>query len=181
MKQTLLILIAAGVAFAQGGTTTVGQLFDGQLKMVESEVIPAVEAMPEAKFNFKPTNGAFGNVRTFAEQAKHLAAVTYICAAAAKKEKPPVDTGGEAGPASAKTKAQVVQFVKDSFAYAHTAAASISEDNALEMVKSPFGGPDMARAAIMSCPIWHSFDHYGQMAVYLRLNNVVPPASRGGQ
>jgi len=179
MKPALLLLIAAGAAFAQN--TTVGKVFDDQLKMVESEFVPAVEAMPEAKFNFKPANGAFSNVRTFAEQAKHVAAVNYICAAGAKKEKPPVDTGGEAGPATAKSKAEVVKFVKDSFAYAHTAAAALSEDNALEMVKSPFGGPDQPRAGILSCVIWHSFDHYGQMAVYLRLNNIVPPASRGNQ
>jgi hypothetical protein len=177
MKKTLFLLLAAGAAFAQGGKTTVSKVYDGELSMAEREIVPAVEAMPEAKFNFAPTDGNFKDVRTFAQQAKHLAAVVYIAAAGVKNEKPPVDTGGEAGPESMKTKAQIVQFVKDAFSYAHTAFATLNSENELDLVKSPFGGPDAARARWASVVLWHSFDHYGQMVVYLRMNGIVPPAS----
>ena len=107
-----------------------------------------------------------------------MATVIYLVSAAAKGEKPPLELGGESGPDSIKTKAQVVQFVKDAFAYAHKTMATLTSQNELDMVKSPFGGPDMARGALAALTISHSFDHYGQMVVYLRMNGVVPPASR---
>jgi uncharacterized damage-inducible protein DinB len=118
-------------------------------------------------------------VRTFGEQVKHIAAVNYMAGAAAAKEKPPVDPGtGENGPDSVKTKAQIVQFLKDSFAYGHQVMAGLTAENQLEMVPAPFPGmPPMARGFIANLTIWHSFDHYGQMAVYARMNGVIPPAS----
>src|SRR5262249_26118033 len=125
-----------------------------------------------------PKNGAFEGVRTFGEQAKHLAAVVYLVAAASQGEKPPVDTDGEKGPASAATKDQIVAFVKAAFAYAHKAAVSLTPANEMEQMQSPFGNSKASRAGILNEAIWHSFDHYGQMVVYARMNNIVPPASR---
>jgi hypothetical protein len=55
---------------------------------------------------------------------------------------------------------------------------TLTEENQFDLVKSPFGGPDDARVGIASTPVWHSFDHYGQMVVYARMNGVIPPASR---
>jgi uncharacterized damage-inducible protein DinB len=135
--------------------------------------------MPESAYSFAPTKGAFEKVRTFGEQVKHIATVIYMAAAASAKEKPPVDLGsGENGPDAVKTKAQTVQYLKDSFAYGHTAMAKLTAANQLELVPAPFPGmPPMARAGIANLTIWHSFDHYGQMAVYARMNGVIPPAS----
>jgi uncharacterized damage-inducible protein DinB len=118
-------------------------------------------------------------VRTFGTQVKHIATVMYMAAAASAKEKPPLDLGtDENGPASIKTKAQIVQYLKDAFAYAHTAIGKLTAENQLEMVPAPFPGmPPMARAGIANLTIWHTFDHYGQMAVYARMNGVIPPAS----
>jgi len=180
MKRTLaLAALFAVSAFAADTKMTVGKMYDSQLAMAESEIVPAAEAMPADKYKFAPTNGEFKNARTFAQQVKHLAAVMYIAAAAAKGEKPPRDLGtGENGPDSVASKEQIVQFLKDAFAYSHKVLNSLTEQNQLEMVKSPFGGPDVARAGIASATVWHSFDHYGQMAIYLRMNGIVPPASR---
>ena len=162
-----------------GADTTVAKIYDGQLSMIEGEIVPLVEAMPADKFSFAPTSGEFKGVRTFAEQAKHVASVIYIAAAAAKQEKPPVDLGeGESGPASIKTKADIVKFLKDSFVYAHKAMLALDAKNQVELVKSPFGGPDVARGDSASATVWHTFDHYGQMVVYARMNGIVPPASR---
>ena len=177
-KILLILLVAASAAFAQSAKITVAQLYDGQLKMAEGEIVPAVEAMPEAKFNFAPANGEFKGVRTFGQQAKHLAAVIYLVSAAAKGEKLPVELGGESGPDAIRSKAQIVQLLKDAFAYGHRAMATLTCQNEVDMVKSPFGGPDMARGALAALAVSHSFDHYGQMVVYLRMNGIVPPASR---
>jgi hypothetical protein len=178
MIKTLTAFVFAGCAFAQGPATVAG-IFDGQLKTAESEIVSLVEAMPAEKMNFAPTDGQFKGVRTFAEQAKHVSAVLYMVAAAANEEKPPVDIGaGESGPASVKSKEEVVKFMKDSFAYAHKVMSTLTAANLTKMVKSPFGQGEMAKGAAASLVVWHTFDHYGQMVVYARMNGIVPPASR---
>src|SRR5512143_93507 len=110
-----VLLMFCGVGMAQGGDEkkTVTSVLDGTVKTIESELVPAVEAMPEDKFSYAPTGGEFKGVRTFAQQAKHVAAVNYIVGAAILGEKSPVDTGGESGPESVKTKADIVKFLKD--------------------------------------------------------------------
>jgi uncharacterized damage-inducible protein DinB len=181
MKKTIAFLIAAGACAYAADPMTVARLYDAQLKNTESEVVGLAEAMPASKFDFKPSTsmGDFAKVRTFAEQIKHIAAVNYMVAAAAMEQKPPLDLGkGENGPDDVKGKDAVVKFLKDSFAYAHQAALSLTDKNQLDMVKGPFGDQPMARGGILNVAIWHPFDHYGQIVVYARMNGVVPPASR---
>jgi hypothetical protein len=153
-------------------------VLDRSLSSVEHEVVPAAEAMPEDKFNFAPTQGEFNGVRTFAQQVKHIAAVNYMIAGSILSEKPPVKLGGENGPDNITSKADVVKFLKDSFAYLHKAANSIDESNVLGQVQAPFGPNKMTRLGLSVIAISHPFDHYGQMVEYLRMNNIVPPASR---
>jgi hypothetical protein len=145
---------------------------------VEGEFVPAAEAMAEDKYSFAPSGGEFKGVRTFAEQVKHVAAVNYIVGAAILGEKPPVELGGENGPDSVKSRADIVKFLKDSFTYVHKAMGSINEGNLLKPVKSPFGEGMETRLGLATLIVGHCFDHYGQMAEYLRMNGVVPPASR---
>lgn len=176
-----LVLVFCGLGMAQADQKkTVTSVLDGTVKTIESELVPAVEAMPEDKFAFAPTNGEFKGVRTFAQQAKHIAAVNYIVAASILGEKPPVDTGGESGPESVKTKAEIVKFLKDSFAYAHKAVGTINDSNTIEPpIKNPFGEGPATRLGMATVFAWHGFDHYGQIVEYLRMNGIVPPASRG--
>lgn len=186
MKTTLfagLVLLASTApAFAQNPKApeppSVAQTLNRSISGVESELIPAADAMPEDKYSFAPTNGEFKNVRTFAEQVKHVAAVNYLVASAILQEKPPVELGGESGPASIKSKAEIVKFLKDSFAYAHKAVATINETNMVSPIKSPFGEGTTTRLGMATLIFGHCFDHYGQIVVYLRMNNIVPPASR---
>ena len=184
MKRTLsfaVVFLLCSLCSAQSkeGPKTITMVLDNPVKNMESEFISAAEAMPEDKYDFAPTNGEFKGVRTFAQQVKHVAAVNYLVAAAILNEKPPVDTGGENGPDSVKTKADVVKFAKDSFAYAHKAIATITAENYMGEVPSPFGKSKSTRVGLAGVFAWHGFDHYGQMAVYLRMNGIVPPASRG--
>ena len=153
-------------------------VLDRSLSNVEHEVVPAAEAMPEDKFNFAPTQGEFKTVRTFAQQVKHIAAANYMLGAGILGEKPPLDLEGENGPAKITSKADVVQFLKDSFTYLHKAMNSIDESNVLGQVPSPFGPNKVSRLGLAVGAISHPFDHYGQMVEYLRMNNIIPPASR---
>jgi len=157
---------------------TVTQLLDRSVSNFEHEFVPAAEAMPEDKFDFAPTNGEFKGVRTYAQQIKHVAAVNYELAAAILEEKPPSDIGDESGPASITTKADILKYLKDSFEYVHKAIATINDKNVAGNVKSPWGEGGVSRLGLATMVTSHGFDHYGQMVVYLRMNGIIPPASR---
>jgi len=179
----LFLLACSGIALGQSAKpdekVSITQVLDRSVTGVEKEFVPAAEAMPEDKYSFAPTSGEFKGVRTFGEQVKHVAAVNYMLGAAILQEKPPVELGEESGPASIKTKADILKFLKDSFAYVHKAIATINEGNQLAPIKMPWGKEMGTRVGMAAIVVSHCFDHYGQMAVYLRMNGIVPPASRG--
>src|SRR5579872_603772 len=127
---------------------TLTQVLDGAAGRMESEFVPAAEAMPEDKFDYAPTAGEFKNVRSFAQQVKHVAAVNYILGAAILGEKPPADVGGESGPASLTSKADIVKYLKASFEYAHKAIGTVNEKNMVDSVKSPFGEGTMTKIGL---------------------------------
>ena len=183
-----LLLLALGTAGNLAAANPQGKMdqkptfstvLNHSLDGVEHEFVSAAEVMPEDKFNFAPTQGDFKGVRTFAQQIKHVAAVNYMLAAAILSEKPPVDVGTENGPDNITSKADVVKFLKDSFAYLHKALNTIDESNVLGQLQSPFGTNKISRLGLSTIAISHPFDHYGQMVEYLRMNNIIPPASRG--
>ncbi|HEY4959998.1 MAG TPA: DinB family protein [Terriglobales bacterium] len=158
---------------------TFASVLDHQLSGTEKAVVPAAEAMPEDKYNFAPTQGEFKGVRTFGAEVKHMAVANYHLGAAILGEKVPVDTGnGPDGPATVTSKADILKFLNDSFVYAHKALNSVNEANILEPVKSPFGPGMTTRLALAMSITGHPYDHYGQMVEYLRMNNIIPPASR---
>jgi|GEM_PF-163820 hypothetical protein len=150
------------------------------LKLVEKAIVSAADAMPADKYGFAPTDGEFKGVRTFGQQVKHLAATNHILAAAALGEEPPIDAGDEVGPEAVRTKAEILDYLKGSFAHLGKAIDAIGNQSA--MVKSspisPLQGVTATRLALTVESLIHAFDHYGQMVVYLRMNGVVPPASR---
>ena len=186
MRVTSLLVVATVVfgtsaVFAQPKSEehrTVSQIEDRLVTNAEGEFVPAADAMPEDKYSFAPTNGEFKGVRTFAQQVKHVAAVNYMIGAAILEQKPPVELGGENGPDSMTSKADIMKYTKDSFAYLHKALSSITEQNETDQIKSPFGEGKVTRLGIATIGLWHPFDHYGQMVEYLRMNGIVPPASR---
>ncbi len=158
---------------------TVTSVMDHRLAQAEKEFVGAAEAMPEEKFSFAPTNGEFKGVRNFGQQVKHVAAVNYQFAAAMLEEKPPASATSEEGPAEVKSKTEIIKFLKDSFEYTHKAYAAMTHNNAVAPIKNPFGeGSSLTRLGLATLEIGHIFDHYGQMVEYLRMNGIVPPASR---
>jgi len=171
-------LTAANKQSSSEQKPTFATVLNHTLDGFEKEVVPAAEAMPEDKYNFAPTNGDFKGVRTFAQQVKHMAAVNYMFGAAILGQKPPVELGGENGPDNITSKADVVKFLKESFEYLHKALGTLDENNILAQVQSPFGPNKITRLALATIAIAHPLDHYGQMVEYLRMNNIIPPASR---
>jgi hypothetical protein len=160
---------------------TLDRVLNNSLRSAESEFVDAADAMPEDKYSFAPTQGEFNGVRTFALQAKHVATANYMIGAAMLGDaKPPVDIGtSENGPDSMTSKADIMSYLKGSFAYMHKAIGTLtSEAQALAIVKSPFGPNQVTKLSLAILTPGHCFDHYGQMVEYLRMNGIIPPASR---
>lgn len=182
---SILIFLAtsiASVAQAMPKPTdehrTIKQVLDRSVTNMQEELTSAADALPDNKYGFVPKDGEFKGVRTFGEQLRHVAATNYELGGAILGEKPPVDTGGENGPASIKSKADILKYLAESFAYVHKAIGSIDDKNVVELVKSPFGEGKVTRLGMATITVGHGFDHYGQIVVYLRMNGIVPPASK---
>ena len=139
--------------------------------------------MPEQKFDFSPeklnlTGSDYKGVRTFGEQLKHIAASNYLIWSPITGEKPPDNVNDGKGPDNMKAKADIIQYVKDSFAFGHKAVATLNESNLVQpIIRS--NRPPTTRLFLATFAPAHCFDHYGQMIEYLRMNGIVPPASRG--
>jgi uncharacterized damage-inducible protein DinB len=158
---------------------TVASALDFEISTIEKQILDAVEAMPENRFDFSPERltipgGDYKGVRTFAQQAKHVAASNYAIWAPLSDDVIPADFKGGNGPESVKTKAEIERFLKDSFALGHKAAGQLTLQNVLA---TP-GHSTSSRLRLMVFGVTHAFDHYGQMVEYLRMNGIVPPASR---
>jgi uncharacterized damage-inducible protein DinB len=175
----LLPAIAQPQQSQQTQPPTIASVVDGEISRVEKQILDVAEAMPEEKFNFSPESlnlpgTDFKGVRTFAGQLKHVAASNYFIWSPITGDKLPESLKDGNGPEPLKTKAEIIQFLKDSFALGHRAAASLTAENILQ---TP-GTSKSTRLRLATFGVSHAYDHYGQMVEYLRMNGIVPPASR---
>lgn len=186
LLSSLAVIVFSAFVLAQGATTAVAQqppptiaaAMDREISNVEKEVVEAAQAMPEDKFNFSPEGinlkgSDYKGVRTFALQVRHIAASNYILWSSLTGDKFPQDYMGGNGPESLKTKAEIIKFLKDSFALGHKAAATLTTEN---MLQSPANSKS-TRLHLVAFGVAHAFNHYGQMVEYLRMNGIVPPAT----
>lgn len=158
---------------------TLASAIDREISAVEMQVLDAAEAMPEDKFNFSPESlnlpgGNYKGVRTFAVQVKHIAASNYFIWSGLTGDKLPENLKDGNGPEDVKTKAEILKFLQDSFALGHKAAATLTPEN---MLQTPEHSKS-TRLRLATFGVAHAFNHYGQMVEYLRMNGIVPPASR---
>ena len=161
---TVIVVAAAAPAFAQA--TIHGDLtkdWAGQKALLVS----LANAMPEDKYGFKPTPAQ----RSFGEHVMHIAEVNMMLTKAigGKTPEPAVNL-------KATTKADMIKAMSDAFDYGAKVIAEFNNTTIQETIQAPFMGPS-TRARIMFFLNGHTQDTYGQMAVYLRLNGLTPPAS----
>ena len=142
----------------------------------QKDFIDLADAMPDDKWNFKPTNGEFKDVRTFAEQVKHVACANEGFAKEMQGQAPP-EGCDKGGPNAAKTKAELMDYLRASFQMLDEQINGIDEKNQMKPVDGPYGGPN-TRIGMAVLAAWHVADHYGQLVEYARMNGIVPPASR---
>lgn len=165
----------------QSSPPTVASALDREISAVEKQIVDVAEAMPEDKFNFSPESvnipgSDYKGVRTFASQLKHVAASNYaiLSPLTGEKRRDDLFNGGK-GPEDVKTKADIIKFLQDSFAFSRKAVATLTTEN---MLQTPEHSKS-TRLRLAILVVTHAFDHYGQMVEYLRINGIIPPATRG--
>ena len=181
----LTIALFASARFAPAQTqalpsVNLASMVDHEITAVEKQVFEAAEAMPEDKFNFTPESltipgDDYKGVRSFAVQVKHIAASNYFLWSPIAGDALPAAIKDGNGPADLKTKTEILKLLKESFALGHKAAATLTPENMLQ----PYAPGKTARLDRTEFGIAHAYNHYGQMVEYLRMNEIVPPASRG--
>jgi uncharacterized damage-inducible protein DinB len=174
-------LAAPAMQQAAQAAPTIALVVDGEISAIEKEIVEAAEAMPEDKFTFSPESlkipgSEYKGVRTFASQVKHVAISNYFIWSPITGDKVPEGLKGEDGPENLTSKAEIIQFLKESFALGHKAAATLTAENMLQNAEHS----KSTRLRLATFGVAHAYDHYGQMVEYLRMNGIVPPASRGG-
>jgi uncharacterized damage-inducible protein DinB len=176
---------AAPTAAELSKKETVSSAFLRNFQYMEYGVRSTAEAMPEEKYGYRPAQGQFKNekpefgpaeVRTFAQQVKHVACANFAFAAELEGKTPPPGCDKD-GPSPAKTKKELLVYLRDSFAEARKVLAAIDAKNMFDPIEGPYAGPN-TRLGIATVIVWHNADHNGQMVLYLRENGIVPPASR---
>ena len=196
----LMVLSAAVGAFAQAGgapsgssgssapqaqtsptpAPTIAGVVDRQISQIEKTLIPMVEAMPEDKFDFVPTNlnlkDSRDPMRSFAFEVKHIATANYAFWSPVAGEPLPANIKGPNGPEELKTKAEILKYLKDSYAVGHKAAATLTADNLMDQLQT-FQGKQ-PRLYLATFAVAHGYDHFGQLALYLRMSGITPPQSR---
>jgi len=164
---------------------TVASAFLRGLQFQEYEIHSAAEAIPEEKYSYRPAEGKFknekpqfgpGEVRTFAEQVKQVACANFAFAAELDGQKPP-DACDKGGPNPSKSKKELLIYLRDSFAAIRKSLGAIDAKNMFDPIEGPYACPN-TRLGLATVVIWHNADHYGQITLHLRLNGIVPPASR---
>jgi uncharacterized damage-inducible protein DinB len=171
-----VLLVTALMKAQAPASPTIGSAVGQWWKMLGRDLVAIAEAMPEEKWNFKPTTGEFKTVRSFGEQIKHAACANEAFMLEIEHKEPPADCEN-GGPNPAKTKAEIVQYLRQSFARLDATVDAMTPASALEPAGGRYGGQS-TRLGLITLAVWHGADHYGQLVVYLRMNGIVPPASR---
>ena len=167
----LSVCLTSGTVAAQANpsATLKGDLLkDWQAQ--KKAMMDIADAMPDDKFAYKATPAE----RTYGEQVMHVAQINVgLLKTLAGKATPPTFAAN-----AATTKEQALQALGDSYDYGTALLQEQTDASIMETFNGPrFLGPS-TRARIFWFLMSHSMDIYGQMVVYLRLNGIVPPASR---
>lgn len=161
----------------EGQPIAPGVSLNALLGLMEQQVVGAADAMPADKYDFVPSvpGGDFKDVRSFGSQVRHLAQANYEFFQG-------WGVPGEIDPktlSGLKSKDEIMKALRDSYKFAHAAVDSITPQNAFLSVKAPETFK-ATRTSMAAFAMAHSMDHYGQIVEYLRMNGIVPPASRKG-
>jgi uncharacterized damage-inducible protein DinB len=162
-----LTLSAGAQLSAAAQTTSLSADLKNDYKTIRDYVIRAAEKMPEADYQFRPSP----DVRTFAQQIAHVADDQYnLCAPAKGESRQAAYTAIES---SLSKKPELIVALRDAFAYCDSAYESLTDASGAE----PALGRSRNKFSMLNWNLWHTWEHYGNMVVYLRMKGLIPPSS----
>jgi uncharacterized damage-inducible protein DinB len=165
----LTCLTAAASAQSSAGDPPVSNALRSIEERNARDLIAAAEEMPAGKYGFKPTPAQM----SFGDVIAHLAGGNdYLCST----------LSGVAAPKRAELtgtapKAKLVSALKESFRFCESALAKV-DDSKLSEPLPFFGERKLSRSEIMFATAQDWADHYSQLAIYLRLNGLLPPTAK---
>lgn len=170
MKITLsLVTVACGIVSSAAAQAPVADALRSTEQRMGKNLVAAAEEMPAGKYGFKPTPAQL----SFGDVIEHLAQGNdYLCSNIGGVDAPKRD---EVKPAAGKEK--LVARLKETFAFCESALARLDDSNLSGKVPF-FGGREITRADAMMLTAEDWADHYSQLAIYLRLNRLLPPTAK---
>jgi uncharacterized damage-inducible protein DinB len=168
-----LTILTAGptVAAPATSTPTRGILIEelaSDYGSIRDNMVRAAEEMPEAEYAFKPSP----DVRSFAQQIAHVADDQYNLCAPVKGETR--KAAYQQIEMTLSTKAELVPALKAAFVYCDGVYAALSDADAATAAM----GRNRSRFGMLNWNLWHTWEHYGNIVVYLRMKGLVPPSSQ---
>lgn len=172
----VIVVVTAPLASAQAPPQprppqTFATYLRGQYATFRRNLTGSVETMPAEHFSFRPAP----EVMSYGELFAHIVATQYYNCSTVK---------GTADPGAnvnyrATDKAAISQLVKDSFAYCDEVFATLTNENALEMLTrgTESNQRQLARAIQLTQLVVHGNEHYGNLVTYMRMKGIVPPSS----
>lgn len=168
----LAVCLIAPASFAQSSANPISDGLRNQWNGAKRNIQQSAELMPEATWDYRPTDG----VRSFGEIVAHVAGASYVICSAAKGEKTPY--AEDYFEKNAKGRAAIVKATADAIAYCDAAFTALTDATAGQMVANPFGDGQVSRTQVLVLQIGHDNEHYGNLVTYFRMNGIVPPSSR---
>ncbi|HEY3013138.1 MAG TPA: DinB family protein [Gemmatimonadales bacterium] len=154
---------------AQESATPVSDALRALAQRAERNLVEAAEEMPANKYGFKPTAAqmSFGEVLAHLTEGNHFLCSNISGVTAPKQPKV----------AATDPKKQLVARLRDSFQFCDSALAKVNDSNLSAKVPF-FGDREVSRATAMFVTADDWADHYSQLAIYLRLNGLLPPTAK---
>jgi uncharacterized damage-inducible protein DinB len=164
----IVAAVAPSPLFAQSASPSLVKEIVATWQRAATEIIDVAEAMPEPKYDYKPTP----EMSTFRDQLVHVTGIAQRFIDSAK------GTKSESGqPHKAMTKSEVIGMLKQTLQTGQETLGSLTDAQLLEQVKFPFGDRMVTRFTFWQGPLYQVRNHHGQLVVYLRLNGIIPPTT----
>ena len=139
-----------------------------------NNIVRSAEKMPEENYGMRP--GAQQEVRTFAQQVSHVAFYNFLWCSQAKGEKNPNPGNLD----KLTSKAEIMKVLNDAFTYCdgvYSALTDASGTEVIDITQENGRQTRNLRMGLLTLNYGHNNEIYGSMVVYLRMKNIVPPAS----
>jgi uncharacterized damage-inducible protein DinB len=162
------LLFTLPLAAQQGGSNPVTETLQSSVKRYGGWLVQAAKDMPADKYSYKAVDG----VRTFGEELEHVAGGNNMLCAGISGMKAPAMKD-----VATTDKDGLTAALQASFDFCQQALAKVSDSGLGEQVPW-FGSRKVSRATAMVALAADWADHYGHIALYMRLNGLTPPSAR---